>query len=72
MSLDEYKATIKTIIDETNNEALLKHWKAQLEWDIEHQEEIGLSNEEWKLVEEGIADYENGDVLSLEEFIAKR
>lgn len=33
---------------------------------MQHQEEIELSEEEWKLVEEGIADYESGAVLSFE------
>ena len=72
MRLNEYKNIIKTIVDSTNNETLLKHWKTQLEWDVRHQEQIELSPEEWKLVQEGIKDYENGDVLSLEEFINKR
>jgi hypothetical protein len=72
MNLNDYKASIKSIIDSTNNEALLKHWKKQLEWDVQHQEEIELSQEEWKLVEEGLADYESGAVLSFEEFLKKR
>ena len=72
MNLSDYRNSIKTIIDSTNNEALLKHWKKQLEWDIQHQQEIELSDEEWKLVEEGLVDYENGAVLSLEEFLQKR
>ncbi|MFN2438364.1 MAG: hypothetical protein ABR503_04130 [Chitinophagaceae bacterium] len=72
MGLNEYKNSIKNIIDSTENEALLKHWKRQLEWDIQHQEEIDLSQQEWNLVQEGIADYEKGDVLTLEEFLHKR
>jgi len=72
MKLEDYKASIKHLVDETNNEALLKYWKTKLEWDIEHQEEIDLSDEEWKLVQEGMADYKSGEVMSLEEFIAKR
>ena len=72
MNLNDYKASIKSIIDSTNNEGLLKHWKKQLEWDVQHQEEIELSGEEWKLVEEGLADYEDGSVLSFEEFLKKR
>ncbi len=72
MSLNDYKNSIKTIVDSTNNEALLKHWKKQIEWDVQHQDEIDLSHEEWKLVQEGIAVYENGDVLSLKDFINKR
>lgn len=43
-----------------------------MEWDIQHQQEIDLSDEEWKLVEEGLVDYENGAVLSLKEFLQKR
>jgi len=72
MNLRDYKNSIKSIIDSTNNEALLKHWKKQLEWDAQHQEEIELSKEEWKMVEEGLADYESGAVLSFEEFLKKR
>jgi hypothetical protein len=72
MNLNDYKNSIKTIIDSTNNEGLLKHWKRQLEWDIQHQEEIELSDEELKLVEEGLTDYEHGAFLSFEEFLQKR
>jgi hypothetical protein len=54
------------------NEALLKHWKKQLEWDVENQNEIELSSEEWSLVQEGITDYKNGKVISLQEFVSKR
>lgn len=72
MDLNDYKSSIKTIIDSTDNEALLKHWKKQLEWDVQHQQEIELSGEEWKMVEEGLADYESGAVLSFEEFLKKR
>ena len=72
MSLREYQESIKSLIDSTTNEMLLKHWKKQLEWDIQHQNELELSLNEWSLVKEGIADYETGDVISLEEFISKR
>ena len=72
MSVREYKEAIKSLIDSTNNEILLKHWKKQLEWDVEHENEIELSSEEWSLVQEGITDYENGELISLEEFISKR
>ncbi|MGI8952347.1 MAG: hypothetical protein ACR2FN_12290 [Chitinophagaceae bacterium] len=72
MSITDYKETIKKIIDSTDNEVLLKHWKNQLEWDIKHETEIELSENELNLVQEGLADYENGNILSLEEFIAKR
>lgn len=68
MNLNDYKSSIKGIIDSTNNEAVLKHWKKQLEWDIQHQEEIEFSQEEWKLVEEGLADYDNGAVYLLKNF----
>lgn len=50
MGLSEYKKAIKSIIDSTDNESLLKHWKKQLEWDIENQTEVELSSEEWSLV----------------------
>ena len=72
MSVSEYKDAIKGLVDATNNETLLKHWKKQLERDIENQNEIELSSEEWNLVQEGIANYKNGEVISLEEFISKR
>ena len=72
MSISEYKTSIKKLIDATNNEALLKHWKKQLEWDLEHEKEIELTDEEWNMVKEGIADYETGDTLTFEEFINKR
>lgn len=72
MSLNDYKDSIKNIIDSTNNELLLKRWKKQLEWDIQHQQEIELSQNEWQLVQEGLAGYESGNVLSFEEFINKR
>lgn len=72
MSITEYKEVIKHLIDSTDNELLLKHWKKQLEWDVQHEKEIELSAEEWSLAEEGLADYEKGDVVSLEEFISQR
>ena len=72
MSAKEYKESIKHLIEITDNEFLLKHWKKQLEWDIKHQNEFGLSDEELSLVEEGILDYENGNVIPEEEFISKR
>ena len=72
MGLNDYKEVIKRLIDLTGNELLLKHWKEQLEWDVEHQGEFNLSAEESQLVEEGLQDYEKGAVLSLEEFISKR
>lgn len=72
MSVNEYKEAIKNIIDSTDNEVLLKHWKIRLECDMENQDAIELSDEEWNLVQEGIADYKNGEVISLEEFISKR
>jgi len=72
MSVTEYKESIKHLIDSTNDELLLKYWKKQLEWDIQHKEEIELSIEEWSLVEEGLVDYEKGNVISLEEFMSQR
>jgi hypothetical protein len=72
MSITDYKDTIKKLIDATNNEALLKHWKKQLEWDLEHEKEIELTEEEWSLVKEGIENYKAGDTLTFEEFISKR
>lgn len=72
MSITEYKESIKHLIDSTDNELLLKHWKKQLEWDVQHEKELELSTEELSLVEEGLADHENGDVISLEEFVRQR
>ena len=42
MTVNEYHASIKQLIDGTTNLNLLKLWKSQLEWDIEHEEEINL------------------------------
>ena len=72
MSISEYKTSLKNLIEATNDETLLKYWKAQLEWDIKHGGEIELSVEEWQAVQEGLTDYENGRVMSLREFIEKR
>lgn len=72
MSISEYKTSLKNLIEATNDETLLRHWKAQLEWDIVHGSEIELSSEEWQAVQEGLADYENGRMPSLKEFIEKR
>jgi predicted transcriptional regulator len=72
MSIAEYKENIKKLIDATDNETLLRHWKMQLERDIEHSNEIELNEDEWNLVQEGLADYNAGEVISLEEFISGR
>jgi hypothetical protein len=72
MSVSEYKEALKSLIDSTNNETLLKHWKRQLEWDVENESEIELSSAEWSLVQEGVADYKSGQIISLEEFVSKR
>ena len=60
MSVNEYKDSIKHLIVIADDEVLLQHWKKQLELDVEHQQEITLSDEEWSLVEEGLADVEKG------------
>ena len=54
------------------DERLLKRWKQQLEWGIQHQNELALSAEEWALIQEGLLDYESANVISLEEFTSKR
>lgn len=72
MSINDYKTSLKNLIDATNDEALLKYWKAQLEWDTEHGGEVELWAEEWQAVQEGLTDYNNVQVLSLKEFIEKR
>lgn len=35
MTINDYKAALKDIIDATDDEALLKHWKTHLEWELE-------------------------------------
>ena len=35
MSISDYKAALKNIIDSTNDEALLKEWKTRLEQEYE-------------------------------------
>ena len=72
MNLTEYKESIKQLIDATNNETLLRHWKKQLEWDVKHEEEAQLARDEMLLIQEGIIEYEKGEVISFEEFISKR
>ncbi len=72
MSMNQYREEIKSLIDATNDEALLAHWKKRLQYDMENREAVELSEEEWTLVEEGMTDYKNGKVVSLEEFISKR
>jgi hypothetical protein len=72
MSLSEYKEAIKTLVDATDDESLLKHWKYQLEWDLENKDAIELSDEEWNLVQEGITEYKRGEVISFDDFMSKR
>jgi hypothetical protein len=50
--------------------SILKHWKHQIEWDIENSDAIELSAEEWSLVQEGIADYKSGNIQTFEDFIS--
>ncbi len=72
MNIDQYKNSIKQIVDSTDNELLLIYWEKQLQHDIEHINEIVLSDQEWSFVEEGLADYKAGNVISFDEFISKR
>ena len=72
MSINEYKTSLKNLIDATNNETLLQQWKTQLELDIENGGDIEFSPEEWHAVQEGLADYKNGNIISLNDFIEKR
>ena len=72
MSLSDYKEAIKNIIDWTNNELLLKHWKQQIEWDVENQSVFEFSDEEWNLVQEGIEEYKKGETISMQDFTSKR
>jgi hypothetical protein len=39
MSIAEYQVSLKNLIDATNDETVLKRWKAQLEGDLEHMRE---------------------------------
>ena len=39
MSIAEYQMSLKNLIDATNDETVLKRWKAQLEGDLEHMRE---------------------------------
>ena len=72
MSISKYKESIKKIIDATNNEALLKGWKTQLEHDIKSDNEVEFSDEEWLLIQEGVKEYGKSETISFEEFISKR
>ena len=53
MSINNYKTSLKSMIDSTNNETLLKQWKEVSEWDVKYKREIALSDEEWQAVQEG-------------------
>jgi 23S rRNA maturation mini-RNase III len=35
MSINDYKTELKNMIDATDDEALLKHWKTHLEWEFD-------------------------------------
>jgi hypothetical protein len=72
MNIAEYKNSLKEIIDSTDNELLLQTWKKQLELDVESFKVTEFSPDEWTLVQEGLVDYQKGDVLSLSEFVSKR
>lgn len=72
MSIAEQKEDIKRLIDATENETLLMHWKQQLEWDVEHEKEFVLSNEELQLLQNSLEVYEKDNTISLAEFIGKR
>ena len=72
MSISEYKESIKKIVDATDNEALLKGWKNQLEHDTEPDNEADFTDAEWLLVQEGIEEYGKDETISFEDFIGKR
>ena len=72
MSIAEYKESIKNLIDNIQSEALLKAWKLQLERDVQQEHEVEFSEEEWNLVQEGLEDYANNNMISFEDFISKR
>lgn len=42
MDINDYKAALKQIIDATNDEAILKHWKTHLEREYEQYQQQGL------------------------------
>jgi len=72
MSIAEYKESIKKLVDNTESEALLRSWKFMLERDINETTETEFSEEEWNLVQEGVTEYGNNEMISFEEFISKR
>lgn len=72
MSIAEYKESIKKLVDNTESEALLKSWKFLLERDTQEKSEADFTDEEWNLVQEGITEYGNNEMISFEEFISKR
>jgi len=72
MSIHEYKEALKKLVDSMDNELLLRQWKKQLEWDVDHQDQVALSEDELNLVNEGLAQYERGEVISLEDFLKSR
>jgi hypothetical protein len=39
MTINEYKTALKNIIDSTDDEELLKHWKTHLEWEFEQYQQ---------------------------------
>ena len=39
MDINDYKEELKRIIDATNDEAILKHWKTHLEWEFEQYQQ---------------------------------
>lgn len=41
MDINDYKTALKNIVDATNDEAILKHWKAHLEWEYEQYRQRG-------------------------------
>ena len=72
MSIAEYKESIKKIVDATDDEALLKGWKILLERDLEQENEVEFTDEEWLQIQKGLEDYRRNETISFEEFINKR
>lgn len=71
MSILSYQTEIIRLIAATNNENLLKIWKAQLEWDLEHEDEINLIAPALTTEAKEIQLYENNS-YPLSKFVRRR
>jgi hypothetical protein len=53
MSIAEYQLSLKNLIDATNDETVLKRWKAQLEGDLERMREKNPADKQESSLNEG-------------------